>query len=75
MRSALTLIVSLAALAVVAPAASADVRPLPEIQCGFAGCPDPVGGVKECATNGAAALIDALEGTPQPQTCDPLGRS
>ena len=75
MRTAIALLASLAALTVAAPVASAELRPLPEIQCGFAGCPDPVGGVKECVTNGAAALVDTLQGTPQPQTCDPMGRT
>ncbi len=62
---------SLAALAVTAPAA--DARPLPDLpQCGFAGCPGD--GVKECVANGVGALNNWLQGTPQPGTCDPLGR-
>ena len=78
MRTSIAVLASLAALTTVAPAASADVRPLPDlppVQCGVAGCPDPVAGTKECVANGVGALQNWLQGTPQPGTCDPLGRS
>ena len=75
MRIVITLLASLAALTAAPAVASAEARPLPEIQCGFAGCPDPVGGVKECATNVVGALILTINGTPWMTTCDPMGRS
>ena len=81
MRRAVLLLAAAAAIgALPTSSASADLRPLPDLDdivqgCDPAACPNPVEGVQECVTNGVAALVDALEGTPQPQTCDPTGRS
>lgn len=54
----------IAALAAVLVAAAVPAAPA------FAGTGD---GAKECVENAKGALVDLIEGTPQPQTCRPLG--
>ena len=77
MRRAVLLLTTTGLVAAM-PAAADASRPLPEIpppHCDPAACPNPIEGVQECVSNGIAALVDAIEGTPMPRECDPLGRA
>jgi hypothetical protein len=75
MRRAVLLLSVFATTALVAaPTASAAERPLPEIPpvyCDPGPCFPQLDGVRECVSNGVAAVVDALQGTPQPRECDP----
>jgi len=74
-RAALVLATTATLAALPATTASADTRPLPEIQhCDPAACPNPLEGVQECVRNGLNALVQTLNGTPWMATCDPFGR-
>ena len=77
MRRAVLLLTTTGLIAAL-PAAADASRPLPEIpppHCDPAACPNPVEGMQECARNAVLAIVDAVEGTPQPRECDPTGRS
>ena len=70
------LAVSALSLVVAAPAA-AEIRPLPEIQCGIVSCTYPIeqkieyvrDSAQTCVDNTAAAIENVVAGTPQPTTC------
>ncbi len=76
MNLRLTLAASVAALAVAVPASTAsaaDVRPLPDINCGIVSCTYQVERIVDSASHcvdGAVRFVEyAINSTPQPQEC------
>jgi hypothetical protein len=76
MRRAVLLLSVFATTALLAAPAGAQAaeRPWPEIPpvyCDPGPCFPQLEGARECISNGVAAVVDALEGTPQPRECNP----
>ena len=74
MRRAVVLLAALttlAALPATAPAAEI-AQPLPEIHCDPGPCFPQLDGARECVAAAARAIGGIINGTPQPQECDPV---
>jgi hypothetical protein len=73
MRRALLLLASTAALAALPATASAAEGPeLPEVHCDPAACFHQLEGARECVSGAVRAVAYIVQGTPQPQECDPV---
>ena len=72
-RTVVTLTTCAALAALPSGAASASVA-IPPPHCDPAACPNPVEGIQDCVDGAVTAIRYILQGTPQPQECDPLGR-
>jgi hypothetical protein len=65
--------IALAATALLAvPAGAAATEEIPPPHCDPAACPDPTEGARDCASGAVRAIGYILQGTPQPQECNPV---
>jgi hypothetical protein len=72
--------IALAATALLAvPATAGATREIPPPQCDPAACPNPVEiveertqGARDCVSGAITAIRYIIQGTPQPQECNPV---
>ncbi len=74
MRRFVVMLTTCAALAALPGGGASAAVSIPPPHCDPMACPNPVQGLQDCANGAITSVRYILQGTPQPQECDPLGR-